>query len=197
MAFRSLLDQKIVILLFIVTAVLPGSGVRQAVAELTKNSDEAPCDVASPARSAQASRNSRRVPLNDLYFHNGGRRLTIARPIEIAPSGLMRSHRHRRYGLTLLELLATITIIGIIAAVVLPRLIVSRDLATENLCFHQKREINFAIERYFQDTGSLPTDLSDISGYLPAGVPTCPVNHSNYTLNSSSTRVEGHTKGSH
>lgn len=109
----------------------------------------------------------------------------------------MRSHRHRRTGLTLLELLATITIIGIIAAVVLPRLIVSRDVAAENLCFHQKREINSAIERYFQDTGSLPTDLSDISSYLPAGVPTCPVNHSSYTLNSSSTRIEGHAKGSH
>lgn len=97
----------------------------------------------------------------------------------------------------MLELLATITIIGIIAAVVLPRLVVSRDMAAENLCFHQKRELNSAIERYFQDTGALPDDLSEIADYLPAGVPTCPVNHSAYTLNSSSTRVEGHSKGSH
>jgi len=109
----------------------------------------------------------------------------------------MLLQRSQRPGLTLLEMLMVVTLIGIIAAVVLPRILVSREMARENLCLQQKREVNFAIERYFQDQGVLPADLSEISHYLPEGVPDCPVNGSSYTLNSSNTRVEGHTAGSH
>ncbi len=105
----------------------------------------------------------------------------------------------RRHGFSLLELLAVVTILGIIALVVIPRISASSSTARENACFQNKSEINSAVERYFFETGSLPASINDLNNatYFPDGLPRCPVSGNAYTLDATTKRVSGHTSGSH
>lgn len=104
-----------------------------------------------------------------------------------------------RAGFSLLELLAVVTILGIIALVVIPRISASSATARENACFQNKSEINAAVERYFFENGSLPNSIADLNTatYFPDGIPTCPVSGTAYTLDATTKRVSGHTSGSH
>ena len=101
--------------------------------------------------------------------------------------------RNRKSGFSLLELLAVVTILGIIAAIIVPRVTVSSDTAKQRVRDHHKATINAAVERYYVDTGSWPAnDLSDIGAdvnYFPDGIPTNPVDASAYTLNATTHRV--------
>jgi prepilin-type N-terminal cleavage/methylation domain-containing protein len=54
---------------------------------------------------------------------------------------------------SLIELLAVVTILGIIAALVLPRITVSTDRTKETTCVHNRAEINISVERYYLHTG--------------------------------------------
>lgn len=89
--------------------------------------------------------------------------------------------------------------LGIIAVVVLPRILYSKVAAQEHTCFQNKAEINLAIERYNLDNGTLPTAMSDVDNatWFPGGIPNCPASGSAYTLNPTKTRVSGHIPGSH
>ena len=111
----------------------------------------------------------------------------------------MRQVSMRRNAFTLLELLAVVTILGIIALVVVPRISTSSATAKENACLQNKAEINGAVERYFFDNGKLPTSISDINtnSYFPDGIPKCPTSGSAYTLDATTKHVSGHTTGSH
>jgi prepilin-type N-terminal cleavage/methylation domain-containing protein len=104
-----------------------------------------------------------------------------------------------RGAFSLLELLAVITILGIIALVVIPRIATSSATAKENACFQNKAEINSAVERFFFDTGALPANIANVnsSNYFPDGIPVCPVSGAAYALDATSKRVTGHTAGSH
>ena len=106
--------------------------------------------------------------------------------------------KSRRSAFSLLELLAVVVILGIIALVVIPRINFSAATARENSCFQNKAEINAAIERYYFNNGSLPalTDL-DVPSYFPDGLPVCPETGNAYTLDATTGRVSGHTPGSH
>jgi general secretion pathway protein G len=101
---------------------------------------------------------------------------------------------HRRRGFSLLELLAVVTILGIIAVVVIPRISVSSSTAKANANSQNKAEINFAVERWYFEKGTWPAnDLSDIgadTNYFPAGLPTNPVDGSAYSLNAATHRVK-------
>jgi prepilin-type N-terminal cleavage/methylation domain-containing protein len=106
----------------------------------------------------------------------------------------MRKNRvRRRRGFSLLELLAVVTILGIIAVVVIPRISVSSSTAKANANNQNKAEINSAVERWYFNNGTWPaTNLSDIgadTNYFPNGVPTNPVDGSAYTLNATTKRV--------
>jgi len=98
----------------------------------------------------------------------------------------LRSAKRRRGGFSLLELLAVVTILGIIALVVIPRISVSANTAKKNADSQNKAEINSAVERWYFEKGTYPQkDLSDIGGdatYFPNGLPTNPVNGNAYTL---------------
>ena len=109
------------------------------------------------------------------------------------------SHKQQRAGFSLLELLAVVTILGIIALVVIPRISASAATAKENACFQNKAEVNSAVERYFFDNGSLPANLAAINtaSYFPDGVPVCPTSSNAYTLDATTKRVVGHAAGSH
>lgn len=99
----------------------------------------------------------------------------------------------KRSGFSLLELLAVVTILGIIAAIVVPRITTSSDLAKEKANDHNKATINAAVERYYINENTWPAnDLSDIGAdvnYFPDGLPTNPVDGNAYTLNATTHRV--------
>jgi len=103
----------------------------------------------------------------------------------------MRSHKKRR-GFSLLELLAVVVILGIIAAVVVPRVTSSSDMAKQRVNDHTAASLNSAIERYYVNEGSWPTALSDlVPDYLPDGVPTNPIDGSAYGIDGTSHRITG------
>jgi general secretion pathway protein G len=109
----------------------------------------------------------------------------------------MRKTKKNQLGFTLMELLAVVTIIGVIAALVVPRVISGSDLAKEKSCRHNRTEINIAVERFYIHNGAWPADnLSDIAAdpdYFPEGVPVCPVSGDAYQLDGTLHRVQGHT----
>lgn len=111
--------------------------------------------------------------------------------ISIGPD--MFASRQKRAAFSLLELLAVVTILGIIAAIIVPRVSVSSASAKSKVRDHQKATINAAVERYYVEMGVWPAnDLSDIGAnttYFPEGVPPNPVDNSAYTLNATTHRV--------
>jgi general secretion pathway protein G len=96
-------------------------------------------------------------------------------------------------GFSLLELLAVVTILGIIAAIIIPRVTISSDTAKQRVRDHHKATINAAVERYYIDNSAWPAaDLSDIgsnTNYFPQGIPTNPVDGTQYSLNTTTHRV--------
>ena len=99
----------------------------------------------------------------------------------------------KRSGFSLLELLAVVTILGIIAVMIIPRITTSSATAKTNANAQNKAEINSAVERWFFANGTWPANnLSDIgadNNYFPGGLPTNPVDGSAYTLNATTHRV--------
>ena len=63
----------------------------------------------------------------------------------------------RRKGFSLLELIAVVTILGIIAAVVIPRITSSSTTAGVKADQQSAAEMRSALERYKFDTGAYPT----------------------------------------
>ena len=100
---------------------------------------------------------------------------------------------NKKGGFSLLELLAVVTILGIIAAIIVPRVTVSSDNAKQKVRDHHAATINAAVERYYVNEGSWPADnLADIGAdinYFPDGIPTDPVTGGAYSLNSTTHRV--------
>jgi prepilin-type N-terminal cleavage/methylation domain-containing protein len=105
----------------------------------------------------------------------------------------MTRYANRRSGFSLMELLAVVTILGIIAAIIVPRVAVSSDTAKAKVNNHNKATINSAVERWYVEKGTWPAvNLSDIgadTSYFPDGVPVNPTNGTAYTLNATTHRV--------
>jgi prepilin-type N-terminal cleavage/methylation domain-containing protein len=101
---------------------------------------------------------------------------------------------HKRAGFSLMELLAVVTILGIIAAIIVPRVTVSSDTAKQKVNAHNKATINAAVERWYIEKGTWPADnLADIgadANYFPDGIPTNPINGNAYQLNTTTHRVQ-------
>ena len=104
----------------------------------------------------------------------------------------------RKGAFTLIEILAGVVILGILAVVVVPRVLASSATAKTNACYQNKAAINTGVEKYYFDTGGWPVDaLTDIGvddNYFPDGIPVCPVDGSAYALDavSGNHRVDGH-----
>jgi len=100
---------------------------------------------------------------------------------------------YKRTGFSLMELLAVVTILGIIAAIIVPRVAVSSDTAKQKVNAHNKATINAAVERWYVEKGAWPaTNLSDIgadTNYFPEGLPTNPMNNTPYTIGATTHRV--------
>jgi general secretion pathway protein G len=101
--------------------------------------------------------------------------------------------RRRRFGFSLMELLAVVTILGIIAAIIVPRVAVSSDTAKAKVHAHNKATINAAVERWYIEKGAWPantmTDIGANVDYFPDGIPTNPVNGSAYALSPTTHRA--------
>jgi prepilin-type N-terminal cleavage/methylation domain-containing protein len=101
-----------------------------------------------------------------------------------------------KQGLSLLELMAAVAILALLAVVIVPRLTGHRDSANRNTCHVQRGEIELEVQRWRTDTGSYPAaDLSDIGAdadYFPDSLPTCPVDDTTYTIDTTDGLVIGH-----
>ncbi len=109
----------------------------------------------------------------------------------------MKLQIFRRLGFSLLELIAVVAIIAVIATLIIPRLTTSASTAREKACFHNRAEINSAVEIYAVENGSFPANISDLDtpDRFPDGIPVCPVSGVPYTLNAATYRVQGHLGG--
>jgi len=97
----------------------------------------------------------------------------------------------KRKGMTLIELLIVVLILGALAAIALPRITTSAQTAKENACASNIDIMNTQIEMYKLDTGSYPDALTDVTGsttYFPDGAPTCPLSGT-YTMSATTHRV--------
>lgn len=106
---------------------------------------------------------------------------------------MLKHSRQSKRGFSLLELLAVVTILGIIAAIIVPRVTVSSSTAKTKVRDHHKATINAAVERYYIDNGTWPANnLSDIGAnvnYFPDGLPVNPIDNTAYSLNATTHRV--------
>jgi len=100
----------------------------------------------------------------------------------------------QRKGISWVEMLAVVTILAIIAAIIVPRVAVSSDTAKVRINHHNKAMIDAAVDRWYVEKGSWPADdLSDASAdarYFPNGVPTNPFDDSAYRLNPATHHVD-------
>jgi general secretion pathway protein G len=98
----------------------------------------------------------------------------------------------KKSAFSLLELLAVVTILGIIAAIIVPRVTVSSATAKTKVRDHHKATINAAVERYYIDNNVWPANnLSDIGAnvnYFPDGLPSNPIDGTAYSLNATTHR---------
>lgn len=102
--------------------------------------------------------------------------------------------RRRPRAISLLELLAVMIIVGIIAAVAIPRLGGHTGVAKGNVCRQYKADLNDALERYYFDTETWATDMMDIQSdnYYPSAIPVCPVTGQAYEIDPTTHRIMGH-----
>jgi len=90
-----------------------------------------------------------------------------------------------RKGVTLVELLIVVMILGALAAIALPRISQSAGTARQRACDTNVSLINSAIEMYYVDEGTYPAALTDVTNnttYFPDGAPVCPLGGT-YTMN--------------
>ncbi len=103
----------------------------------------------------------------------------------------------KRHGLSLVELLAAVVIIGLLAGIVFVKIRAPSAAAKRNACYVNKGEIELQAQLWFRNKGVWPrADLSDIGSnlsYFPSGLPACPVDGTAYRFDPVTGQVVGHS----
>lgn len=103
----------------------------------------------------------------------------------------------RRAAVSLLEMLAVVTLMGILAVIVIPRFSNQSGTAKKHSCSVQKYNIEVQCQLWRRQKNAPPTaTLSNIgadTNYFPEGLPRCPVDNSTYSIDTSTLRVIGHS----
>jgi hypothetical protein len=93
--------------------------------------------------------------------------------------------------------MAALGVLGILALLIVPRLIGHSDTTKSAACFANQGDIELQVKLWRRNQGSYPAaDLSNIgadSTYFPSGLPVCPVDGAAYTIDTTSGLVIGHT----
>lgn len=110
---------------------------------------------------------------------------------------MRRLQKRKRSAFTLVEILAVVVILGILAVVIVPRVLASSQTAKINTCYQNKASINTAVERWYFENGAWPvaalTDIGADVNYFPEGIGVCPVDATVYALDIVTNRITGHT----
>jgi prepilin-type N-terminal cleavage/methylation domain-containing protein len=105
--------------------------------------------------------------------------------------------RSRCQAFTLTELMAVLSILGLLSLVIVPRLIGHYDATKRAACDANQGDIELQVKLWRRNQGSYPAaDLSNIGSngtYFPSGLPVCPVDGAPYTIDTTSGLVTGHT----
>lgn len=106
----------------------------------------------------------------------------------------MKQMKNRK-GLTLIELLIVVIILGALAAIAIPRMSSSATTAKRRACQTNQGTINSQVELYYANNESWPTLSSFIAdaNYFP-DTPTCP-SDGTYSLDSDTHRVSCSVSG--
>jgi prepilin-type N-terminal cleavage/methylation domain-containing protein len=108
----------------------------------------------------------------------------------------MVQSRHRLAAFTIIELLAVVTILGVLAAIAIPRATSRVAETARNACQLNRAEIELQTQLWRRNHSGYPTaSLTDIgadTAYFPEGLPECPVDGTSYTIDTTTGRVTGH-----
>ena len=106
---------------------------------------------------------------------------------------MKRLTRDRREGFSVIEFFAVSTIVGIIAAIVVPRVVVDGSVAQKKIRDHYAAAINVAVDRFHAEHGAWPSDVAALTcdpEFFPDGVPNDPVTGRPFVLDATTHRVE-------
>lgn len=98
---------------------------------------------------------------------------------------------------SLTELMTVLAIVGVLAAMVIPRVGSHQHTANKAACYANQGDIELQVKLWKRANGTYPaTNLGDIGAnpsYFASPVPVCPVDGTPYTISTTTGLVIGHT----